>query len=284
MGGFGLIYNELKSRGRYDLPMELYHIDVNHPKYEMAYHWHSEFEIIRIISGSLSVRLNSREFVATSGDIVFVNSETVHGATPVDCEYECIVLAHELLAVNDKVCGELISGLVEHVIAVNDHFKSNENEIISSVNHLFDVMGNNASYFEAIGALYSVFGVILKEKLYKASSGFAKEDTVKNTKLKKVLSYMRKNYKTQLTLEEIAEVAGMSPKYFCYFFKEMTQKTPINYLNAYRIECAARKLLTTDLSVTDIAYGCGFNDLSYFIKTFKTIKGITPNGLRKKGE
>ena len=95
---------------------------------------------------------------------------------------------------------------------------------------------------------------------------------------------MRKNYKTQLTLEEIAEVAGMSPKYFCYFFKEMTQKTPINYLNAYRIECAARKLLTTDLSVTDIAYGCGFNDLSYFIKTFKSIKGITPNGLRKKGE
>lgn len=284
MGGFGLIYNELKSRGRYDLPMELYHIDVNHPKYEMAYHWHSEFEIIRILAGSLKVRLNSREFVATEGDIIFVNSETVHGATPDNCIYECIVLAHEVLAVNDKVCGQLISNLVEHVVAVNDHFKSNEKRISDSVNHLFDIMNSNASYFEAIGALYSVFGVILKDKLYKASSGFAKEDTVKNSKLKKVLSFMRKNYSAPLTLEQISEVAGMSPKYFCYFFKEMTQKTPINYLNTYRIERAARKLLTTDLSVTDIAYGCGFNDLSYFIKTFKSIKGITPNGLRKKGE
>ncbi len=264
--------------------MELYHIDVNHPKYEMAYHWHSEFEIIRILSGKLKVRLNRREFVATKGDIIFVNPETVHGAMPDNCVYECIVLAHELLAVNDKVCGELISDLVEHVVVVNDHFKNAKSEIANSINHLFEIMNENASYFEAMGALYTVFGVILRDKLYNFSSGFAKEDTVKNTKLKKVLSYMRKNYKSQLSLEEIAEVAGMSPKYFCYFFKEMTQKTPINYLNAYRIECAARKLLTTDLSVTDIAYGCGFNDLSYFIKTFKAVKGITPNGLRKKGE
>lgn len=279
-----MIYNEIKQRGRFDLPMELYHIDINHPKYEMAHHWHSEFEIIRVISGKLNVRLNRREFIATKGDIVFVNSETVHGAFPDNCIYECIVISHELLNVNDKMCGELISDLVDNDVLINDHFKDKDGEIVKAINNLFDIMSSNTSYFEAIGALYTVFGVIIREKLYKSSSGFAKEDTVKNSKLKKVLSYMRKNYKSQLTLEEIAQVAGMSPKYFCYFFKEMTQKTPINYLNAYRIECAARKLLTTDSSVTDIAYNCGFNDLSYFIKTFKSIKGITPNGLRKKGE
>ena len=279
-----MIYNELKQRGRYDLPMELYQIDYNHPKYEMAHHWHSEFEIIRIISGKLNVRLSRREFVATAGDIIFVNSETVHGAFPDKCIYECIVFSHELLNVNDKMCGELITNLTEKVILVNDHFKNTDGDIVRAIDNLFEVMNSNASYFETLGALYTVFGVIIRDKLYKSSSGFAKEDTVRNSKLKKVLTYMRKNYKSQLTLEEIADIAGMSPKYFCYFFKEMTQKTPINYLNAYRIECAARKLLTTDSSVTDIAYNCGFNDLSYFIKTFKAVKGITPNGLRKKGE
>ena len=61
----------------------------------------------------------------------------------------------------------------------------------------------------------------------------------------------------------------------------MTLKTPTEYLKAYRIEKASRKLLNTDMNVTDIAYSSGFNDLSYFIKTFKEIKGTTPTQFRK---
>jgi len=61
----------------------------------------------------------------------------------------------------------------------------------------------------------------------------------------------------------------------------MTTKTPVEYLNSYRIEKASRKLLNTDMSVTSVAFSCGFNDLSYFIKTFKAIKGITPAKYRK---
>ena len=72
----------------------------------------------------------------------------------------------------------------------------------------------------------------------------------------------------------------MSPKYLGSFFKNMTGKTPIEYLNEYRIEKASHMLKYTDMQVTDIAYSCGFSDLSYFIKTFKNIKGITPGKFR----
>ncbi|MBQ7974495.1 MAG: helix-turn-helix transcriptional regulator [Clostridia bacterium] len=277
-------YNELKQRGTYDLPVELYEIDINHPKYEMAYHWHSEFEIVRIISGTLKIHLNRRELTATAGDVIFVNSETVHGAMPEDCVYECIVMSNELLKAEDKLCGGFLSELLDHVIVVNDHFRESDGRVFSAANSLFEVMKSNGCYFEVLGALYTFFGIIASERLYKSSAGFSESDTVGNTKLKKALLFMRKNYASQLTLEEIASVAGMSPKYFCYFFKEMTQKSPVSYLNSYRVERAARKLLATDASVTDIAYGCGFNDLSYFIKTFKAVKGITPNSFRKNGE
>ena len=54
----------------------------------------------------------------------------------------------------------------------------------------------------------------------------------------------------------------------------MTRKSPVEYLNLYRIERASRKLLNSDMSVTDVAFACGFNDLSYFIKTFKAVKGF----------
>lgn len=68
----------------------------------------------------------------------------------------------------------------------------------------------------------------------------------------------------------------MSPKYFCRIFRTVIHRTPIDYLNYYRIEKACYLLETEDLSITEVAYHCGFNDSSYFIRCFKKYKQITP--------
>lgn len=75
---------------------------------------------------------------------------------------------------------------------------------------------------------------------------------------------------------------GMTPKYFCSFFYGMTRKTPIEYVNNYRIERACEQLLSTEMSITDIGLNCGFNEISYFIKTFRKAIGTTPHQYRKK--
>ena len=106
-------------------------------------------------------------------------------------------------------------------------------------------------------------------------------DDKKVVKLKTVLKYIRENFADGITLDDMSAVAGFSNKYFCEFFKDMTGTTPISYLLTYRVERAARKLLGTDLSVTQIAYDCGFNDVSYFIKTFKAFKHTSPKEYRK---
>ena len=62
---------------------------------------------------------------------------------------------------------------------------------------------------------------------------------------------------------------------------EMTHQTPMDYLNRQRIERACYEISTTDDSITDIAYRNGFNDLSYFIRTFKKYKGTTPGKYKK---
>ena len=87
---------------------------------------------------------------------------------------------------------------------------------------------------------------------------------------------MEASYASTITLQEIADSVQMTPKYFCKFFREMTRSSPIEYLNSYRIERACYLLLTTNQSITEVAYNTGFNDLSYFIKLFKRYKGITP--------
>ena len=70
-------------------------------------------------------------------------------------------------------------------------------------------MENKGLYFEAIGAIYSIFGIIIWDKLYKDSAGLSEGDSASNAKLKKVLSYMRSSYDTQISLEQMANVAGI---------------------------------------------------------------------------
>lgn len=276
-------YNELKQHGTEDFPIELYHIDKTHSRYEMSAHWHSEIEIIRVLEGALKVRLNNKSYVVNENEMIFVNSETVHQAVPVDCVYECLDFNLDFMPVSGNGSVYFIDSLKNHEYVIDEYYNNSNSSLKKATDMLFDAMLKKSSgyKFKVIGALYNLFGEIIDLHFYHPTAGepFAEDKNV--PKLKNVLSYMRSNYDISVSLEDMAEAAGMSPKYFCYFFKEMTTKTPVEYLNLYRIEKASRKLINSDSSVTDIAYSCGFNDLSYFIKTFKQIKGKTPAKFRK---
>lgn len=278
-------YNELKQHGTVDFPIQLYQVDKHHPKFEMASHWHSEIEIIKVISGQLCVKLFNKEYLAKADDVVFVNSETVHSAFPSpDCVYECIVMNLEMLSTKDAGCMFFIENILNQEYQITEFIPYSENDFHKACNHLFNAMKKFSSGYKFIvtGAIYHLFGIIINDHIYHSSQGNQEIINDKNIlKLKKVLSYIRGNYNKPITLDDMANCAGMSPKYFCYFFKKMTMKTPSEYLKSYRIEKSSRKLLNTDLSVTEIAYSSGFNDLSYFIKTFKAIKGVTPAQFKK---
>lgn len=279
-----MIYNELKQHGTEDFPIELYHTEKNHPKYEMASHWHTHIEIIKVIDGELNVRLYNKEYKAKKDDIIFVNSETVHGASPVECIYECIVMNVEMLSIKDATCRNFIEGLLNQEYKITEFIPSAGSNINKAISNLFCAMNTpcDGYKFAVIGALYNLFAVIINENMYYSVNTSTQVPKDKNIpKLKKVLSFIRDNFDKPITLDDMADYAGMSPKYFCAFFKSMTKSTPIEYLNTYRVERASRKLLNSDTSVTDISYMCGFNDLSYFIKTFKAIKGVTPAKFRK---
>lgn len=277
-------YNELKQHGTLDFPIQLYHVDKHHPKFEMASHWHTNVEIIKVLDGNLKVRLSNQEYTAQKDDIIFVNCETVHSAFPTeDCVYECVVMNMEMLSTKDAACRFFIESILDLEYKIDEFFPHNDDELHQSIDNLFSSMNNMSSgyKFSVIGALYRLFGIIIDHHFYHSIRSENEVLQDKNIpKLKNVLSFIRSNYDKQITLDDMAKNAGMSPKYFCSFFKKMTLKSPTEYLKAYRIEKASRKLLNSDMSVTDIAYSSGFNDLSYFIKTFKEIKGTTPAKFR----
>ncbi len=277
-----MIFNELKQHGRDDFPFELYRVDHSHPKYKMAFHWHTNLELIRVLSGELALTLDNTTTILKSGDVALINSETVHGATPHDCTYDCIVFNLAFLKTNNRLCDAFIDNLLTHN-SVLIEFPSDPN-VKTLINRIFDELAEDEmGYpFKVIGLFHELLGEIQQKQLFTSHLPLSSvHDEKKVVKLKTVLKFIRENFDKDITLENMAAVAGFSEKYFCKFFKDMTGTTPVNYLLTYRIERAARKLLGSDLSVTQIAFDCGFNDLSYFIKTFKTFKNVSPKDYRK---
>jgi two-component system response regulator YesN len=97
----------------------------------------------------------------------------------------------------------------------------------------------------------------------------------------KALDFIAANYTDPITLEQIAEAAGLSTFRIAHLLKESTGKTALQNIHYLRIQEARRLLESGDMSCTDIAYETGFGDQSYFIKQFKKWMGVTPAKYRK---
>ena len=271
-------FKEEKEHGTFDFPIEFYHVTQDHPRYNMDLHWHTQCEIIRILEGEFSLILDDEKILSKAGDILFIHDGVVHGGTPLNCVYECIVFDMNLLLKKNITCTKLLSDIINHNKIINTVISGHNDHIDIWCNYLFEAINSKEPGFELIvqGSLYNLLGMILRSGLYKTKSTSTKRTSTSLQQLKTVLTLLEEKFSEPLTLEDLSKSVGMTPKYFCRFFHQMTNKTPIEYLNYYRIDVACELMLTKDICITDVALDCGFNDVSYFIKTFKKYKGITP--------
>ena len=99
--------------------------------------------------------------------------------------------------------------------------------------------------------------------------------------MKEMLAHIHNAYKSSIKIDELASHAGISRAECFRCFKRYTGKTPIEYLNDYRLSQAANMLITTELSAVEIGLACGFESQSYFGKLFKENYGVTPLRFQK---
>jgi len=102
-----------------------------------------------------------------------------------------------------------------------------------------------------------------------------------NTRLERVVEHLEKQWREEIPLAEAAAVAGLTPSAFSRFFRKMTRQTFTGYRNACRIRNACRLLDETDLSITDVAFQCGFGNLSNFNRRFREFKRLAPREYRR---
>lgn len=271
-------YRESWQRGTVDFPFEYHHVTPLHPQYNMSLHWHVEFEIIRVLEGTLQLAIDEQEYAVSHDSCIFIPAGSVHSGIPYDCTYECIVFDMNMLMNKNDSCCKLIRKIIDHEVEPKYVYAKSYNDIHQTVWSMFEAIASKKEGYQLVvlGALYQMIGSIFSNQYYNPAPAQPPRNHKRIIQLKTALEFMESSYNTQLSLEEMSESVNMSPKYFCRFFQEMTHRTPIDYLNYYRIERACYQLMTSDQSITEVAYNSGFNDLSYFIKTFKKYKGTTP--------
>ncbi len=284
----GKVYRETQERGTFDFPLEYHYVDENHPRYEMMYHWHSEYEIIYIIDGEMQLNLDGKELSANKGDVIFIGDRVCHGGHPKNCIYACFVFDLHLFNTGSNLISKQVNRLLDHEIKMERYIPASLTAITGIVCDMVSVMTERKEGYELVlyGQLYQVIGAFLANHLYverkvSNANGKVSSNARGRTLIKRVIEYIEEHYSEPITLTELAKIANMSNKYFCTFFYNYTHRTPIDYVNYYRVECACEQLHLTNKSIIDIAYDTGFNDASYFTKTFKKYIGITPLAYRK---
>lgn len=158
-------------------------------------------------------------------------------------------------------------------------------ETIAKVRPLLKTLScENDSFYSLIKLIVILHELSVDKGMRSLSTGqFAASKASKeysNDKLNKITEYLNRHYPEVIRLADMAALVSMSEASFCRMIKQHTSKSFVDFLTDIRVGAASRALIDTSLSIAEIGYDCGFNNLSNFNRIFKKKKGLTPREFR----
>ncbi len=256
----------------------------------IACHWHEEIEILVVTKGSAVLILNNDRYELKEGYVAFILPNHLHLVTVLlgdTFDFYAVVFHPDLLSsfIQDVIQQQYFDSVLQENIlfpTVLSAQEAKEFGIADVLSDIYALFAKKEPCFELLikARLYVVWSLYY---LHGTSSASVSERTsdYRIALVKSIIDYIHTHYESQITLDILAAYFHLSREHLCRLFKKMTRMSPIEYLNFYRISTSTRLLRETDHEISDIALEIGFNNISYFNRTFKRYMHVTPGEYRK---
>lgn len=280
---------EMVEHGTIAFPIACYHDDL--ARQIVPWHWHEEWELAIITEGTAVVAVDSERLVLSAGDGFFINTEVLHGTWNFDdsaCRFHSLVFHPRLVggSIDSVFWQNYVQPLWEntnlkYMIFRGDtdwHREAMEKIETAWLACLREEYGYELVVRDTLSQL--LFMIVDHEKSLtgKPSAGSMRD----GSRMKTMLQYIHNHFGEEIFIDDIACSAAISKSECLRCFHSTIGTTPIQYLKKYRIERAAELLNGTEDKVVDIGIQCGFQDMSYFARAFRKVKGCTPTEWRRK--
>lgn len=255
-------------------------------KFDFPLHFHEEFELnfIENAAGAKRIVGDNIEMISDF-ELVLVGANTPHGWFTHNCKSENIneiTLQFHKDLFDEKFLNRNQMGFIRTMLEKASRGISFSKETISLIKPRLISISKTIG-FCSIMELMSILHDLSVSRNMKILStlSFANEISMHDSrKIEKVFEYMKNNYEKEISLEGISKILNMSVVSFSRFIKKSTGKTFIDSFNDIRLGHASRLLIDTRFSIAEVAYKCGYNNLSYFNRVFKKKHKYTPKEFR----
>ena len=258
----------------------------NFPYFFKVWHYHDELELVLINKGIGTYFIGDEINSFKPGDLFLIGSNVPHMLLS-DKEYfeENSTLSIEALVIHfDKkiIEGDIFNLLEAQNIkaflsATKRAIKVGEKTALKVENLMLQMQ--KMSDFEKVLMLLKILEVISLGNAYSviSSIGFSEVyGTPQNKRMDKVYNFIFTNFKNNIALDQLVEISNMNKSSFCRYFKKINGKTVSRYVNEIRIGYACKLLQSGKLSISEICYDSGFNNISNFNRQFRNLKNMSP--------
>lgn len=280
---------ELIEHGTVQFPVAVYLEDLlNDPIY---WHWHKEWEFGIITEGEGIVAMDNKQYRLKAGDFFFNNAEVLHAAW---ASMTGTVTMH-VIVFHPRIVGGSIESVFwqKYVTPLNDNphvrgFVLQEGEKLREhcaklVEEIWDKCSKKVPGYEfQVRNDLSELTYLVYQHSQNELEVIPKKENRDAKRIKNMMLYIQEHYGEDVSLAQLSSCADISESECMRCFKRVIGVTPIQFLKQFRIQQAKNLLANTSEKIVDIGIQCGFQDMSYFSKTFQQQCGCTPTEFRRK--
>lgn len=249
------------------------------PNWQSGYHVHkTETELLYVAKGKVAIDINSSSYTAPQGSIIVIEKEKIHTVTSDSIE-PAVTCAFGIY--DYKIHGfEKVRLTRPNTYPIVTEVKYQEllTHVINGINSIASKPCQHPE-LSICNALATILAIIYYENFQKIDT--QKTPLPKQFFIQNILKYLDDNYREKITLQNLAVRFNVSVSYISHEFSKNYKTSPINYVIKRRMTEAKLALTNSNLSLNEISFQVGYNNVDHFTKLFVNHVGCTPSEYRK---